>query len=104
MDDGYAMIDLQNKIKGYGVLHGHAWCVSESKEIITLEISEDISLSPEHLPLVGYGCGGWLFKQEQTINIISIDSLLNFIVVGFSYFKKNQLTYLPSVTGSCSDL
>ena len=102
--NGYAMMNLNNKIKARGILYGHPWCVSLNGMSLMLEIAEDVHLLPEYLPLVGYGCGGWTYHQELQENAYSTKSILDFIEAGFSAFHDNHLPYLPAVTCSCSDL
>ncbi|MCD9486941.1 hypothetical protein [Photobacterium iliopiscarium] len=53
------------------------------------------------MPLVGYGCGGWVYEQPLTKNENDIFAIIN---TAMMLFRENKMTYFPAVTCSCSDL
>ena len=114
---------LPEKITSSGKVNGYSWLLVISKTII-LEISEDIFIEPNDLPLVGYGCNGWLYETQdnliinnlkyalkvkpcsegQSLNTKEIKKEIEDIIDSvFIQFHKNNLNYIPAVNSSCSD-
>lgn len=93
-------INIGEKVRGLGVIDSHSWCLSSNSTSLVLEISDDPAIEPEDLPLVGYGCSGWVFEREATSNN---DEIMSVIMDGFLLFRSNSLQYVPAVNSSCSD-
>jgi hypothetical protein len=94
-------INLGEKISGKGTINHYSWCLSCTSSKLILEIADDASITPDDLPLVGYGCAGWIFERNITFKESEV---INMITEGFLLFNENKLKYLPAVTCSCSDL
>ncbi|MEC6797055.1 hypothetical protein VXS03_08335 [Photobacterium sp. S4TG1] len=94
-------INIDSKITGYGKVQGYSWCLSSTSTTVIVEIAEDQSIDSKSLPLVGYGCGGWIYEQPLINNEKDI---LAIIKTAIALFSKNKMTYFPAVTCSCSDL
>ncbi|MGF1681626.1 hypothetical protein [Photobacterium minamisatsumaniensis] len=92
------VIQLGEKIKGSGTINHHSWCLSSTSSSLILEISDDPAIQPEDLPLVGYGCSGWVFEHAV---VFSEKDVMIAINEGFSLFLSNELKYVPSVTCNC---
>ncbi|MGF1696028.1 hypothetical protein L4C54_10205 [Vibrio lamellibrachiae] len=93
-------IELGEKIKGRGKVGIQSWYLSSTSSALVLEIAEDPEIEPEDLPLVGYGCGGWIAELEYS----SIDNeVIAVIKQGISQFKQNKLAYVPAVTCACAE-
>ena len=88
-------INIDSKVTGY------SWCLSSTSTTIVIEIAEDQSIDSKSLPLVGYGCGGWVYEQPLTKNENDILAIIN---TAMMLFRDNKMTYFPAVTCSCSDL
>ncbi|PKF62321.1 hypothetical protein CW745_07090 [Psychromonas sp. psych-6C06] len=102
---GNLLFDTQSKARGR--VHGYSWYLQSKNNSLIIEISEDPSIPPEELPLVGYGCGGWLFECEQIslannkIDFVNyINEKLSFV---FEQFSQNKLKYLAPVSCPCSE-
>lgn len=93
--------------KGCGRVNGYSWCLQSKKNSLTIEISEDPSITPEELPLVGYGCGGWLFECDQISVANNKRDFVSYINEKLPYvfeqFSQNKLKYLPAVSCPCSE-
>lgn len=94
-------INIDSKVTGYGKVQGYSWCLSSTSTTIVIEIAEDQSIDSKSLPLVGYGCGGWVYEQPLTKNENDIFAIIN---TAMMLFRENKMTYFPAVTCSCSDL
>ncbi|KAE8177082.1 hypothetical protein [Photobacterium carnosum] len=94
-------INIDSKVTGYGEVQGYSWCLSSTSTTIVIEIAEDQSIDSKSLPLVGYGCGGWVYEQPLTKNENDILAIIN---TAMMLFRDNKMTYFPAVTCSCSDL
>ncbi|KJG10930.1 hypothetical protein UA38_02010 [Photobacterium kishitanii] len=95
------VISINSKVSGSGEVQGYSWCLSSTSTTLIIEIAEDQAIDRETLPLVGYGCSGWIYEQpltKQRNNIVS------FIDTAMVLFRNNKMTYFPAVTCSCSDL
>ncbi|MBU2870563.1 hypothetical protein [Colwellia sp. E2M01] len=82
----------------------HSWFV---------EIAEDQAIEAQQLPLVGFGCAGWLYQVEKEAisspSLVSaqappaieseVKAKLNLV---FKLFTQNKLVYIPAVT-CCND-
>ncbi|MEC6830471.1 hypothetical protein VXS06_01675 [Photobacterium toruni] len=95
------VIEIDSKVIGYGEVQGYVWCLSSTSTTIIIEIAEDQTIDRHSLPLVGYGCSGWVYEQPFTHNENQILAIINTAML---LFRENKLTYLPAVTCSCSDL
>ena len=91
--------------QAYGLIMQHAWLLKIKNQRLSIEIAEHIDIEASLLPLVGFGCSGWL--HEQTIDCAgkqpSLEHLQTYLNEVFLLFKQGKLTYLPSVSCSCSD-
>lgn len=94
-------INIDSKITGNGKVQGHSWCLSSTSTSLIIEIAEDQMIDSNSLPLVGYGCSGWVYEQPLTKNKEAILAIIN---TAMMLFSENKMTYLPTVTCSCSDL
>ncbi|MCK6262753.1 hypothetical protein KP803_05630 [Vibrio sp. ZSDE26] len=92
-------IEFGEKIVGRGKVGIQSWYLSSTSIALVLEIAEDPEIEPEDLPLVGYGCGGWIFEHEYTS---SESEVVAAIKLGLSQFKQNSLEYVPAVTCACA--
>lgn len=93
--------------KASGCINGYSWYLQFNANTWFVEIAEDQSIEPNDLPLVGYGCGGWLYKCDtgvapvnEDIILLTIHKHLSFV---FTLFNENKLQYLPAVTCPCRD-
>ncbi|MCD9463622.1 hypothetical protein GLP30_11730 [Photobacterium phosphoreum] len=94
-------ISIDSKVSGSGIVQGYSWCLSSTSTTLIIEIAEDPAIDRESLPLVGYGCGGWIFEQPFSQQR---DYIMSFIDTAMMLFRDNKMTYFPAVTCSCSDL
>jgi hypothetical protein len=100
-------IQLSELFKARGSMDGYSWYFQSKENSFFIEIAEDYQITPEQLPLVGYGCGGWLYESnsapipnnEQDF-ISFLDKQLSLV---FTLFKQNKLKYLPAVSCPCSE-
>ena len=111
----YFTLDNTNKHKASGRVSGYAWYFQSTTHSWSIEIAEDPTIEESELPLVGYGCGGWLYESNKDILPDDlIDKLpnneANFILfinkeleLVFTLFAQNKLNYLPVVTCGCTD-
>ena len=95
----------QMPLKGRGVVNGYSWYFSAKASIWVLEIAEDQSIEPEVLPLVGFGCAGWLLEKKVAMDNdeISPSEVESFLTESFRKLNDNELPYIPAVPCSCSD-
>ena len=72
------------------------------------EIAEDPALEPSDLPLVGFGCGGWLYECKESSELMNeaeaVEYVEDKIQLVFALFREKKLKYLPAVSCPCSDL
>lgn len=101
-----AIVD-DDPIKVRGLVNGYAWYFCLNNKNCSLEIAEDQDISNSQLPLVGFGCAGWLFEKSLNSDEIlslekteNLEAFLNDVLLSFS---QNKLEYIPSVICSCSD-
>lgn len=106
-ENWYGSLLFDTTSKGRGRVSGYSWYLQSKNDSLIIEISEDTSITPKDLPLVGYGCGGWLYECIQInvandeINFINqISEKLSFV---FEQFRQNKLEYLSAVSCPCSD-
>ena len=107
----YFTNDKTNKHKASGRVSGYAWYFQSTIDSWSIEIAEDPSFEESELPLVGYGCGGWLYESDQgTLLDVASNHVEDFIAflnkelpLVFTLFSQNQLNYLPIVTCGCTD-
>lgn len=92
---------INTTISGSGVVQGYCWCLTSTSTTITIEIAEDQAIDSESLPLVGYGCSGWIYELPLTFEPDKIEATID---TAMKLFRENKLTYFPAVTCSCSDL
>ena len=107
---------LNNKQKAYGRVNGYSWYFQSKNKAWFVEIAEEHVITPHELPLVGYGCGGWLYECND-VNLPNADLLDESVVTEayfveyvqvklslvFQLFGQNKLSYLPAVSCPCSD-
>ena len=97
---------FDNELKGCGRVNGYSWHLQLKNSLLIIEISEQPSITPEEMPLVGYGCGGWIYECEQIsiankIDVVDyVNEKLSFV---FEQFRKNKLNYLSAVSCPCSE-
>ena len=94
-------INIAEKITGKGVINHYSWAISSNSSSIILEIADDPMIAPDDLPLVGFGCAGWLFESNIEFDKVAIRTSF---FEGVNLFRENKLKYIPAVTCSCSDL
>lgn len=95
------MVNLDKKIKGSGNVQGYSWCLSSTSTTLIVEIAEDQAIDSDNLPLVGYGCSGWIYEQPLSDNLDVIKAVVH---TAMMLFRENKIAYFPAVTCSCSDL
>lgn len=94
-----------------GRVSGYSWYFQSTLHTWSIEIAEDPNIEENQLPLVGYGCGGWLYESAQDTQFNTLlENEADFITLInkelpliFTLFSQNKLPYLPSVTCGCSD-
>nr|CAA6830162.1 MAG: Unknown protein [uncultured Thiotrichaceae bacterium] len=88
--------------KVIGRLDGYSWYFQSNANRWSLEIAEDQHIEPEDLPLVGYGCSGWLYESEEAAQLDDkqVDAYIQKV---FALLKQDKLSYIPTVNNSCSD-
>ena len=95
-------------IKACGQVSVYSWYLQLKSNILIVEIAEDLSLEPNDLPLVGFGCGGWLYECKASDLPVSEAEAICYVdekvALTFALFRDKQLKYLPSVSCPCSDL
>ena len=100
-------LSTSTKGKAKGRFNGHSWYFQSNANSWMLEIAEDQTIEPADLPLVGYGCGGWLYEEQLNSAIANEVELTDFIKQQlpfvFNLFTANKLTYLAAVSCPCSD-
>jgi len=96
-----------NTIEVTGLINGYSWLLQSKSNSWVLEIAEEKAIKSDDLPLVGFGCAGWLYESGSVIlptNEADIIRYLNQqLDVVFHLFSQNKLTYLPAVICPCSD-
>lgn len=119
-------ITISNTVIGHGTINSHSWLFKSTSKAMIFEIAEDPNLTAQDLPLVGFGCGGWIFEQALTTSIQEalnttqtihddkvnaqdvntdsavIDEVINILNTGISLFQTNKLEYIPAVNSACS--
>ena len=107
LGDIYSSTKELGIISAMGRVNGHAWYFKSTKHTWFIEICEDQLIEPGDLPLVGYGCAGWLYESKQIIsadnNAVVMVDIIEKINRVFSLFKQQNLAYLPAVICGCSD-
>lgn len=96
-----------DRVKARGRVKGYSWHFQSNTDSWVIEIAEDISLEPSDLPLVGFGCGGWV-HQSGKLNFPSNKSefialVSQALISIFELYDQNKLVYLPTVTCACSE-
>lgn len=86
------------KFTASGTVGVYSWCVSRAGSKQVLEIADDPAIQIADLPLVGYGCGGWLAEAPAS------QGLAEFLHQSFEDFANKTLKHVPAVTCACSDL
>lgn len=106
-DNWSGNLHLTSTTKASGRINNYAWYFQSKADSWILEIADDQSLEASDLPLVGYGCGGWLYESGKVTlphNEAALITYLNTHLTGvFLQFQKNTLNYLPAVSCPCSD-
>ena len=88
--------------KAQGYVNGCAWLLVLKNSGWLLEISEESGITPEQLPLVGYGCSGWL-SEIKLDAAPSVEVVTRLLEAQFLAFSQGKLQYYPAVNCSCSD-
>ncbi len=119
-------ITINDNIIGHGTINSYSWLLKSSSKSLVLEIAEDPNITAQDLPLVGFGCGGWIFEeplnnsfkkatnngstvhdskadasQMNTENALK-DDVLRILDKGVALFISNKLEYIPAVNSACS--
>lgn len=93
--------------KARGQIDGYSWYLQSNENSLLIEIAEDKHISADELPLVGFGCSGWLYESNKTLSSANEQDFLNQIneqlLTVFTLFKHNKLIYLPAVSCPCSE-
>lgn len=100
-------LHVNSTTKASGRVNGHSWFLQSRINSWTLEIASEQDIEPKDLPLVGYGCSGWLYECEQQVLPNNKADCINYfnkkLSLVFEMFCQNKLEFLPSVTCPCSD-
>jgi len=98
---------LEKDRQAMGIVNGYVWLLKVKENTFLIEIAEDKSIEATDLPLVGFGCSGWLYESERVTLPKNENEFVSYIndklTAVFSMFKKNQLRYLPAVSCPCSE-
>lgn len=94
-------IDVDHKVIGRGAVNQLSWCLTSTSTALIFEISDDPSIQPIDLPLVGFAASGWLLEFPLSFEKIVLENLIK---EAFLQFHNNKLTYVPAVSCPCSDL
>ena len=93
--------------KASGRVNGYSWYFQSKSNSWVVEIAEDPAIETHDLPLVGYGCGGWLYESDKCILPDNEADFIQYINTNlslvFAMLHQNKLKYLPAVTCACSD-
>ncbi|GDY24482.1 hypothetical protein AHAT_03720 [Agarivorans sp. Toyoura001] len=102
---GSLLLDATSKARGR--IDGYSWYFQLKGKSLVVEIADDPQILPKELPLVGFGCGGWLYENEQVSSTTNEEALIEYInkelLLVFSLFKQNKLNYIPAVSCPCSE-
>ena len=94
--------------KACGQHKGYSWYLQLKSHVLIVEIAEDPSTEPTDLPLVGFGCGGWLYESKEPLLLASEAEAISYVEdkvqLVFTLFREKKLNYLPAVSCPCSDL
>lgn len=94
--------------KASGRMQGYSWYLQLKRRVLMIEIAEDPSIEPADLPLVGFGCGGWLYESKESVSLESEADAIVYVEdnvqLVFALFREKKLNYLPAITCPCSDL
>ncbi|MEZ8826068.1 hypothetical protein AB4259_15710 [Vibrio amylolyticus] len=94
------IIKLEEKVVGRGVVNHNSWMLYSTSSSLILEISDDPEITPEDLPLVGFGCGGWIVEEKCQWQSCNLEE---FVEEAMKQFKANTLPYTPAVSCPCSE-
>jgi len=99
---------LKNKtLTASGRVNGYAWYFQVKTNSWLVEIAEDQAIDASDLPLVGFGCGGWLYECDKSILAENgqeqLSAIRESLSLAFTKFQDNELQYLPAVTCACSE-
>jgi len=94
-------LDLE-KGQARGVVNGCSWLLTCTAKSWVFEIAEDLAIGADELPLVGFGCAGWLAEHELEAEV-SQANIAHFLEARFQEFTQNALQYHPTVNCTCSD-
>jgi hypothetical protein len=101
---------LTDSGKAIGQINGYSWFFQSKDNHWMIEIADDITLEPTDLPLVGYGCAGWLYQSDAAIHdheladpALLIETVTHLLDGVFELFSQNKLDYLPAITCACSE-
>lgn len=86
------------KLVASGNVGIYSWCVTRAASKQMLEIADDPAIQIADLPLVGYGCGGWLAEAPVS------EPIESFLQQSFERFANKTLKHVPAVSCACSDL
>ena len=99
---------LDDYTKACGRLKGYSWYLQLKSNVLLVEIAEDPSIEPTDLPLVGFGCGGWLYESKESLSLETSANAISYVEekvqLVFTLFREKKLNYLPAITCPCSDL
>ncbi|WP_413698847.1 hypothetical protein ACLKMH_14780 [Psychromonas sp. KJ10-10] len=93
--------------KARGKIDGYSWFLQANGQSLIIEIAEEQHIQPDELPLVGFGCSGWLYESDKTLFSENEDDFIieirQQLFTVFTLFKQNKLNYLPAVSCPCSE-
>lgn len=105
--DDSTQTDADGSAQATGLIDGYAWYFQSKNGSFFVEIAEDQGLTGDDLPLVGYGCGGWVYECEEATfpsNKSDFSQYVNKQLSSvFTLFLLNKLNYLPDVSCPCSE-
>ncbi|PWQ96268.1 hypothetical protein [Leucothrix arctica] len=103
---GHLVLGAQTKARGR--VNGYSWYLQLKSNVLLVEIAEDPSIEPADLPMVGFGCGGWLYESKESQSLDTDADAIGYVddkvQLAFALFREKQLDYLPAITCPCSDL
>jgi|GEM_PF-3446956 len=100
--EGWQGVFDQNTNQARGKANGYSWFLKLKSAYWSFEIAEDQAIDAEQLPLVGFGCGGWLAEIPRESGV-TLDVVTTILQGQFTAFADGKLKYYPSVNCSCSD-
>ncbi|GLS92078.1 hypothetical protein GCM10007916_31480 [Psychromonas marina] len=96
-----------NTVEASGSVNGYSWLLQSKSDSWVLEIAEEQGIQASDLPLVGFGCAGWLYESSKQIlptTEVEFGHYLNQqLEIVFNLLSQNKLRYFPAVSCPCSE-